>query len=112
MPQEPSAPMHRSHGATTPLPISLSNATLVLLTLTLINVIDNALATPTPIRVPLLAIATSTALPKLLIEQTAIKLAKQLQSFQGCTHEQHQEADRLHQEHYQRLDVHSECLSL
>ncbi len=79
--QEPLAPIHGSHSATTPLPISSSNATLVPLTLILINVIDNVLATPTPIRVPFPAIATSIALPKLLIERTAIKLARQLRSF-------------------------------
>jgi len=112
MPQEPSAPMHGSHGATTPLPISSSNATPVPPTPTPINVIDDALATPTPIRVPLPAVATSTALPEPPIERTAIKLARQLRSFQGCTHEQHQEADRLHREHHQRPDVHSECSSL
>jgi hypothetical protein len=78
MPQEPSAPMHGSYGATTPLPISLSNATLVPLTLTLINVINDALATPALIRVPIPAVVTSTALPKPLTERTAIKLARQL----------------------------------
>ena len=66
--------MHRSYSATIPLLLSLSNAaTLVLLTPILI---DNALATLTLIRVPLLAIATSIALPKPLTEQTAIKLAR------------------------------------
>ena len=38
-------------------------------------------------------------------ERTAYKLAKQLRTFQGCTHEEHAEADRLHQEHHQRSDV-------
>jgi hypothetical protein len=33
-------------------------------------------------------------------EWTAIKLTKQLQNFQGCTHEQHDEADWLYQEHH------------
>jgi len=46
------------------------------------------------------------------IERTAFKLAKQLRSFQGCTHEQHREADQLHQQHHQRPDVHSKCSSL
>jgi hypothetical protein len=45
-------------------------------------------------------------------ERTAIKLARQLRNFQGCTHEEHREADRLHQEHHQRPDVHSKCSSL
>ena len=46
------------------------------------------------------------------IERTAFKLAKQLRNFQGCTHEQHREADQLHQQHHQRPDVHSKCSSL
>lgn len=46
------------------------------------------------------------------LERTAIKLAKQLRRFQGCTHEEHRIADRLHQEHHQRPDVHSACSSL
>ena len=33
-------------------------------------------------------------------EQTAFKLAKQLQGFQGCTHAQHREADQKHKEHH------------
>ncbi|KFZ00540.1 hypothetical protein V500_01019 [Pseudogymnoascus sp. VKM F-4518 (FW-2643)] len=37
-------------------------------------------------------------------ERAAFKLAKQLRKFQGCTHEQHQQADRNHQEHHQRPD--------
>ena len=45
-------------------------------------------------------------------ERTAYKLAKQLRNFQGCTHEQHSAADRLHHEHHQRPDVHSACSSL
>lgn len=45
-------------------------------------------------------------------ERTAFKLAKQFRNFQGCTHEQHREADQLHREHYRRPDVHSECSSL
>jgi hypothetical protein len=45
-------------------------------------------------------------------ERTAFKLAKQLRRFQGCTHEQHQQADRNHQEHHQRPDVHSKCSSM
>ncbi|KAH6702793.1 hypothetical protein BKA61DRAFT_646779 [Leptodontidium sp. MPI-SDFR-AT-0119] len=40
-----------------------------------------------------------------LTERTALKLAKQLRNFQGCTHVQHHEADRLHQEHHQRPDI-------
>ncbi|OBT54138.1 hypothetical protein VE04_06764 [Pseudogymnoascus sp. 24MN13] len=45
-------------------------------------------------------------------ERTAFKLAKQLRGFQGCTHAQHREADRKHEEHHQRPDVHSECSSI
>ncbi|KFZ22968.1 hypothetical protein V502_02553, partial [Pseudogymnoascus sp. VKM F-4520 (FW-2644)] len=45
-------------------------------------------------------------------EQTAFKLAKQLQRFQGCTYEQHQQADWNHQEHHQRPDVHPKCSSM
>ncbi|KAK7178038.1 hypothetical protein PSPO01_15917 [Paraphaeosphaeria sporulosa] len=45
------------------------------------------------------------------IERTAYKLAKQLRNFQGCTHEEHAEADKLHQQHHQRPDVHSACSS-
>ncbi|KFZ22967.1 hypothetical protein V502_02555 [Pseudogymnoascus sp. VKM F-4520 (FW-2644)] len=45
-------------------------------------------------------------------ERTAFKLAKQLRRFQGCTHEQHQQADRNHQEHHQRPDVHPKCSSM
>lgn len=44
-------------------------------------------------------------------ERTAYKLAKQLRNFQGCTHEEHTEADRRHQEHHQRPDIHSACSS-
>ena len=46
------------------------------------------------------------------LERTAFKLAKQLRNFQGCTYEQHLEADHKHQEHHQRPDVHSKCSSL
>jgi hypothetical protein len=53
--------------------------------------------------------ATAFLMPR---EQTAIKLAKQLWSFQGCTYKQHQEADRLHQEYHQCSNVHLKCLSL
>jgi hypothetical protein len=45
-------------------------------------------------------------------ERTAFKLAKQLRNFQGCTHEQHREADAQHHEHHLRADVHSACSSL
>jgi hypothetical protein len=45
-------------------------------------------------------------------ERTALRLATQLRHFQGCTYEQHDEADGLHQEHHQRPDVHSACSSL
>ncbi|KAH8589126.1 hypothetical protein B0O99DRAFT_726142, partial [Bisporella sp. PMI_857] len=45
-------------------------------------------------------------------ERTSFKLAKQLRKFQGCTHEQHREADRSHHEHHQQPDVHSECSSV
>jgi hypothetical protein len=55
---------------------------------------DNSAASPTP------------------SERTAYKLAKQLRDFQGCTHEQHREGGRLHQEHHRRPDVHSQCFSL
>ncbi|PVH92672.1 hypothetical protein DM02DRAFT_604978, partial [Periconia macrospinosa] len=44
-------------------------------------------------------------------ERTAYKLAKQLRHFQGCTHEEHAMADRVHREHHQRPDVHSICSS-
>lgn len=45
-------------------------------------------------------------------ERTAYKLAKQLRNFHGCTHEEHAEADRRHQERHQRPNVHSACSSL
>lgn len=45
-------------------------------------------------------------------ERTAFKLATQLRSFQGCTHEQHREADQRHHAHHRRRDVHSDCSSL
>lgn len=45
-------------------------------------------------------------------EGTAFKLAKQLRKFKGCTHEQHTEADRRHEEHHRRPDVHSKCSSI
>ena len=58
---------------------------------------------------PVLAILLSSPLPLLaLAESTALKLAKQLRNFQGCTHEQHHEADQRHQEHHQRPNIHSE----
>jgi hypothetical protein len=66
---------------------------------------------PPPLPPPPPPPAVAAALPDPL-EQTAFKLAKQLRQFQGCTHEQHDEADRLHQEHHQRPDVHSACSSL
>ena len=47
-----------------------------------------------------------------LPERTALQLAKQLRKFQGCTHEEHAEAERKHQAHHQRPDVHSECFSI
>jgi hypothetical protein len=87
--QEQSAPMHGSYSATTPLLTSLSNATLVPPTPTPMNEINDALATPTPIRVPIPTVATGTASPEPRTERTTIKLARQLRSFQGCTHEQH-----------------------
>ncbi|KAK6591464.1 hypothetical protein H4I96_12353, partial [Botrytis cinerea] len=46
------------------------------------------------------------------MERTAIKLAKQLRNFQGCTHEQHRAAEQLHREYHQEPDIHSECSSL
>ncbi|CAE7221186.1 hypothetical protein HRS9139_10562 [Pyrenophora teres f. teres] len=49
--------------------------------------------------------------PILPTERTAYKLAKQLRNFQGCTHEEHTEADRRHEEHHQRPDVYSTCSS-
>jgi hypothetical protein len=45
-------------------------------------------------------------------ERTAFKLAQQLRNFQGCSHEQHQEANQLHHERHQQPDVHSKCSSL
>jgi len=65
-------------------------------------------APATPIRASVPAASASPA----PTERTAFKLAKQLRNFQGCTHEQHHEADQLHHEHHQRPDVHSECSSL
>lgn len=66
---------------------------------------------------PILRVSPGTASPanpstSPLLERTALKLAKQLRKFQGCTHEQHLEADRKHQEHHQRADVHSKCSSI
>lgn len=43
-------------------------------------------------------------------ERTAYKLAKQLRNFQGCTHEEHADINKQHQEHHQRSDVHSACM--
>ncbi len=63
-------------------------------------------ATPNRAFVPAISASPAPA------ERTALKLAKQLRTFQGCTHEQHHEADQLHHEHHQRPDVHSECSSL
>ena len=51
------------------------------------------------------------SLSTLPTERTAYKLAMQLRHFQGCTHEEHAEADRQHQEHHYRPDVHSACSS-
>lgn len=65
-----------------------------------------ALAAPTRASVPAASASPAPA------ERTAFKLAKQLRNFQGCTHEQHYEADQLHHENHQRPDVHSECSSL
>ena len=65
-------------------------------------------APATPVRASVPAASASPA----PVERTAFKLAKQLRNFQGCTHEQHHEADQLHHEHHQRPDVHSECSSL
>ncbi|TGO31559.1 hypothetical protein BHYA_0526g00010 [Botrytis hyacinthi] len=45
-------------------------------------------------------------------ESIALRLAKQLRKFQGCTHNQHHKADHSHRRHHQRSDVHSECSSL
>jgi hypothetical protein len=45
-------------------------------------------------------------------ERTAYKLAKQLRNFQGCTHEEHEEAERKHQSHHEQPDVHSVCENL
>lgn len=47
-----------------------------------------------------------------IVERTSVKLAKQLRRFQGCTHEEHAEADGKHQVHHQRPDVHSKCSSI
>ena len=65
-------------------------------------------APSTPIRAPAPAVSVSPA----PTERTAFKLAKQLRHFQGCTHEEHHEADQLHHKHHQQPDVHSECSSL
>ena len=46
------------------------------------------------------------------LESTSSKLTKQLRKVRWCTHEQHTEADRQHEEHHQRRDVHSECSSI
>ena len=76
-------------------------------------------ATPTPVLRPMPVAATVDAANSANMpaspaptERTAFKLAKQLRNFQGCTHDQHCEADQLHQEHHQRPDVHSKCSSL
>jgi hypothetical protein len=61
---------------------------------------------PTP------ANSTTPAAPTTPPEKTVLKLAKQLRNFQGCSYEQHQEADQLHHERHQRPDVHSKCSSL
>ncbi|KAF2175411.1 hypothetical protein K469DRAFT_610840 [Zopfia rhizophila CBS 207.26] len=61
---------------------------------------------------PAPATAASTTTSPEPLERTAFKLAKQLRRFQGCTHEQHNEVERLHQEHHQRPDVHSACSSI
>jgi hypothetical protein len=45
-------------------------------------------------------------------ERTASKLAKQLQKFQGCTSEEHQEATMQHRRHHERPVVHSACSSI
>ena len=50
--------------------------------------------------------------PSTPAERTATTLAKQLRNFQGCTHDQHREANRRHHEHHRRPDVHSQCFSL
>jgi hypothetical protein len=67
---------------------------------------------PSPVTTVPTATAPDTAASPVPTEKTALKLAKQLRNFQGCTHEQHREADRLHQEHHRRPDVHSACSSL
>ena len=67
---------------------------------------QHATASPAPRASPN---ATASPAPT---ERTAFKLAKQLRNFQGCTHEQHREADQSHQEHHRRPDVHSKCSSL
>jgi len=71
-----------------------------------------AIPTPTLARAPVATASPDTSASPAPAEQTAFKLAKQLWNFQGCTHEQHHEADLSHQEHHQRPDVHSECSSL
>lgn len=54
-------------------------------------------------------VGSPTTLPT---ERTAYRLAKQLRNFQGCTHQQHAEAERQHQKHHMRPNVHSLCSSL
>ena len=72
------------------------------------SVLDVSLAPATPIRASVPAVSASPA----STEHTAFKLAKQLRNFQGCTYEQHHEADQLRHEYHERPDVHSECSSL
>jgi hypothetical protein len=43
---------------------------------------------------------------------TAFRLAKQLRTFQGCSYEQHADAQRTHHLHHEREDVHPSCSSL
>jgi hypothetical protein len=108
-----SSPFHRTEGfASSPPALSIAH-----------TIPAAATSTPAPIPAPV-AIASpdatapdaatpaSTEAPPAPTERTAFKLAKQLRNFQGCTHEQHREADQLHQEHHRRPNVHSDCSSL
>jgi hypothetical protein len=95
-----------------------SSAQLVIQTPAAANATPAAYVPPAPSPPPEPATIPSPAAPRDASaspaprERTALKLAKQLRNFQGCTHEQHREADQLHQEHHRRPDVHSECSSL
>jgi hypothetical protein len=103
--------------AATPLPLLLPIASADPPTPALSSSMPTSrLATPT--LVPSSTSAAASPVPTILLlsppaaEPTVLKLAKQLRNFQGCTHEQHHEADQRHQERHQRPGVHAECSSL